>query len=105
MNALCVTIPKSKPKNSSTDMPDRKFTDGILTIERGDILRHPEFGYAQVVEIEPERNRIHPYFGPDVGYFPRADVIAWRDATWKDWDDRGITPAKLAKAMFSENWK
>lgn len=83
----------------------KKFRAGVLTIERGDILRHPEFGLAQVVELEPERIRIHPYYGPDAGWFSHAEVKVWRDATWKDWDDRGITPLAFAKAMFPENWK
>lgn len=83
----------------------KQFSDGILTIEHGDILRHPEFGFAQVSEIESERIRIHPYFGPDVGWFPRSEVIAWRDQTWKGWDEAGIKPVDLAKALFPENWK
>ena len=104
MNALGAMILKSRRKNSSTEMPGQKFTDNILTIERGDILKTP-FGYAEVQEIESERIRVHPYHGPDVGWFTRADVIAWRDATWQDWDDRGIAPADLAKAMFPGNWR
>jgi hypothetical protein len=80
------------------------FSDGILTIERGDILSVPRYGFAQVMDVELERIRVHPPYGPEYGWFSRSQVIAWRDKTWKDWDEAGVKPVDIARAMFPENW-
>ena len=49
--------------------------------------------------------RVHPYVGPDSGWFDAADVQRWRDEHWGWLKAKGVTPRMVAEAMFPENWR